>query len=201
MGVLSECFAALKEQTQTWFDTLLPILLSCVQDRNDEVRNNTIFGLGELVMNAGEIAFKYFPQILSTLSHCVANEQHAGVIDNVCGALSRIILSNPSLVPLQEVLPVFIRYLPLREDFDENLAVFKCLTLVYQQGNDTLIPLMDKIAAISLQALAKKQYSSSEAETIIRELVQQIRQNFPNQFNAAANTDPEITAFVQQNFN
>lgn len=145
--------------------------------------------------------FRYFPQILSTLSHCVANEQHAGVLDNICGALARVILLNPSLVPLHEVLPVFIQYLPLREDFDENMAVFKCFTMVYQLGNDAILPLVDRIAVIGLQALIKKQYSSEEAEQIIRELMQQIKQNFPDKFYSAINADPDLMQFVQQNFN
>lgn len=103
IGVLSECFDALKDQSTQWFDTLLPIFLSCVNDRNDEVRNNTIFGLGEMVLYSGEIAFKYFPQILSALSHGVTQESHAGTLDNICGALARLIIANSELVPLKEV--------------------------------------------------------------------------------------------------
>lgn len=126
-------------------------------------------------------------------------EQHAGTLDNICGALARIIIANPSLVPLQEVLPVFVQYLPLREDFDENLAVFKCLNLIYQQGNDVLIPLIERITVIGLQILIKKEYANDETEQIISNLIRQIRKNFPDQFNAATKNDPEIIAFVQKN--
>ncbi|XP_063703113.1 importin-4-like [Culicoides brevitarsis] len=201
IGVLSECFEALKDQSSQWFDTLLPIFLSCVNDRNDEVRNNTIFGLGEMVLYAGEIAHKYFPQILAALSQGVSNESHAGTLDNICGALARLILANSSLVPLNDVLPSFIQYLPLREDFDENQAIFKAFALVYQQGNDALLPLMDKISVIGLTALAKKQYSEDETRDIITSFLRQVAQDFPAKFQEAANSDPELLAFVQQNFN
>lgn len=108
IGVLSECFAPLKEHSTQWFDTLLPIFLSCVNDRNDEVRNNTIFGLGEMVLYSGEISHKYFPQILAALSQGVTQESHAGTLDNICGALARLIMANSQLVPLKEVnLDVF----------------------------------------------------------------------------------------------
>lgn len=103
IGVLSECFAPLKEHSTQWFDTLLPIFLSCVNDRNDEVRNNTIFGLGEMVLYSGEISHKYFPQILAALSQGVTQESHAGTLDNICGALARLIMANSQLVPLKEV--------------------------------------------------------------------------------------------------
>jgi importin-4 len=58
IGVLSECFGALKECTATWFETLLPIYIAGVHDRNDEVRNNAVFGLGEMVLNGDECAYK-----------------------------------------------------------------------------------------------------------------------------------------------
>uniref|UniRef100_A0A336K9P8 CSON005828 protein n=1 Tax=Culicoides sonorensis TaxID=179676 RepID=A0A336K9P8_CULSO len=201
IGVLSECFAGLKDQSSQWFDTLLPIFLSCVNDRNDEVRNNTIFGLGEMVLYSGEISHKYFPQILSALSHGVSHESHAGTLDNICGALARLIIANSTLVPLKEVLPSFIQYLPLREDFDENLAIFKAFTLVYQQGNDVLVPLLDRITAIGLGSLAKKQFSNDETKEIISAFVRQVSQDFPDKFQAAANSDPEILVFTTQNFN
>lgn len=66
---------------------------------------------------------------------------------------------NFCIVYLQ-VLPVFVQYLPLREDFDENFHVFKCLDLIYRQGSEFIIPLLEKITAVSLQVLYKKQHKN-----------------------------------------
>lgn len=124
-------------------------------------------------------------------------------------------------VPSRQVLPSFIQYLPLREDFDENQAIFKSFAVVYQQGNDVLLPLIDRITAIGLAVLAKKQYSEdgkrlsfqncvilinnllapTETRDIVTSFVRQVSQDFPDKFQAAANSDPEILAFTQQNFN
>jgi len=57
-GVLSECFSGLKDATATYFDTLLPLFIVAVDDSCDEVRNNAVYGLGELVLNADAYSFK-----------------------------------------------------------------------------------------------------------------------------------------------
>lgn len=100
--------------------------------------------------------------------------------------------------------------------------MFKCFTIVYQQGNDVLLPLIERITAIGLAALAKKQYSEdgkfnlrellkpsltnfspvlTETRDIITAFVRQVSQDFPDKFQAAANSDPEVLAFTTQNFN
>lgn len=47
--------------------------------------------------------YRHYPQILACLSNVVAKEQHAGTLDNICGALARLISTNSSLVPMKEV--------------------------------------------------------------------------------------------------
>lgn len=160
IGVISECFAGLKESAVTWMPTLLPILLDGVHDKSDMVRNNAVYGLGELMLHVDAEGYKYFPQALQALSVAVAKEKDSNTLDNICGALARLIIANSNLVPLKDVLPVFIQYLPLRQDFDENQSVFKCLHLVYQQGNPVIAELMEKIILIALSVLMKKQHSS-----------------------------------------
>lgn len=158
IGVISECFAGLKERSATWMPALLPILLEGVNDKSDMVRNNSVYGLGELMLHADAEGFKFYPQALQALSQAVAKEKDSNTLDNICGALARLIIANSNLVPLKDVLPVFIQYLPLRQDFDENMSVFKCLHVVYQQGNPVIAELMEKIILIALSVLMKKQH-------------------------------------------
>lgn len=104
IGVLSECFGGLQQFTGKWLDDLLNVLLSCLNDRNDEVRNNSVYGLGEIILNSKELSHKYYPQILSALSAIVTKEQHPGTLDNICGALARVVEVGYTLVPLKEVM-------------------------------------------------------------------------------------------------
>lgn len=197
IGVLSECFRGLKEFTANWFETLLPIFSSCVQDRNNEVRNNAVYGIGEMVLHGNECSFKHYPQILAALSAVVSKEQHPGTLDNICGALARLIITNSNLVPLKEVLPVFVQYLPLREDFEENLAVFRCLDVIYRQGNDNLIPLLGRVLVVALQVLYKKQHNNDECRDLVFNFVKQISKDFPDKFTEVVHSDAEIASFVQ----
>lgn len=157
-GTLSECFGALKECTANWFDRLLPLYLAGVLDEYEEARQNAVFGLGEMVLYSGEKAYPHFPGTLQALSQIVSVEQEEGVLDNICGALARMILSNNALVPLEHVLPVFVQKLPLRKDFHENNAVFKALLVLLAQNIEAFLPHLSRVISISLHVLGKNEF-------------------------------------------
>jgi importin-4 len=138
-----------------------------------------------------------YPQILNALSTLVANESHGGILDNICGTLGRLIYSNSSLVPLANVLPVFIKHLPLRQDYAENDFVFKSLYLVYRQGNEVLPQFLERIILTALTVLSKEQYTKDEVRDNIFEFVKQVRNDFPEKFNNVVNSDADISRFVQ----
>uniref|UniRef100_A0A8D0DA90 Importin 4 n=1 Tax=Sander lucioperca TaxID=283035 RepID=A0A8D0DA90_SANLU len=92
---------------------LLPVLVAGVRDSDPEVRNNSVFGLGCLAQ-----------QTLHTASDL-------RVIDNLCAALCRMIMSNVDAVPLEQVVPALVARLPLKEDLEENKTVFNCLAMLY----------------------------------------------------------------------
>lgn len=59
VGVISECFAPLKEFSTQYFDVLLPLFIDLLNDKSDEeVRNNAVYALGEMVMHCGQTSFK-----------------------------------------------------------------------------------------------------------------------------------------------
>lgn len=47
--------------------------------------------------------FRYYPTILNTFSEVVTKEQRSKVLDNVYGALARMIITNIEGVPLDHV--------------------------------------------------------------------------------------------------
>lgn len=58
-GTIAVCFQGLKHTTAAFVPQLLPILLQTAQDSSGEVRNNSFFGIGELVLHAKEAAYPY----------------------------------------------------------------------------------------------------------------------------------------------
>lgn len=138
-----------------------------------------------------------YPQILEALSSLVSKESHGGILDNIVGTLGRLMFANSSLVPLKDVLPVFISYLPLRQDFVENEYVFKSFDLIYRQGNEVLLEYLERILLISLTVLSKKQYGTDEIRDQIFAFVKQVRIDFPSKFNNVVNANAEISTFLQ----
>lgn len=139
-----------------------------------------MYGLGELVLHAGEASYNKFPIILQALSAAVSQEQHPGTLDNICGALARLIMTNFKLIPLEQVLPVFIQKLPLREDFDENLSIFKCFTTLWMQQSESLLMILDGVIMVGLHVLHKNEYPKDDSGKNVgfKRIISRIQNNF-----------------------
>jgi len=74
-------------------------------------------------------------------------------IDNVCGAIARIMLSDWTVLPLKELLPVFLSNLPLKHDFDENQAVYSAIIFLLQQKNEIIAQFMPQVIDVLSKAL------------------------------------------------
>ncbi|KAF1372872.1 hypothetical protein PFLUV_G00254400 [Perca fluviatilis] len=83
---------------------LLPVLVAGVRDSDPEVRNNSVFGLGCLAQATGPICVSDYPMMLSVFSNMLTKESDLRVIDNLCAALCRMIMSNVDAVPLEQVV-------------------------------------------------------------------------------------------------
>ena len=63
---------------------ILQTFLSLMKDDGDEdVRNNAVFGLGELAMHGGPATQAHYPEMLQALSSLVQREESPKVIDQV----------------------------------------------------------------------------------------------------------------------
>ncbi|KAJ8965378.1 hypothetical protein NQ317_015677 [Molorchus minor] len=125
-GTLAECMKSLNGYVEKFLPALMTLWMTGAKDASEEVRNNAIFGLGEMLLHGKDRVFSKYPEILQALSTAVAKETHAGTLDNICGALAKMIIVNSSGIPLEQVFPAFLQKLPLRDDFQENEAVINC---------------------------------------------------------------------------
>lgn len=131
------------------------------------------------------------------LSQAVSKETEPAALDNICGAIARLIITNAEMVPLDQVLPVFLQKLPLREDYDENASIFKCFKLLYIQARDTIVQSLEQILAVALHVLYKKEFADQDTCENALALIKEIRESYPDKFSAVANSNPEILNFVQ----
>lgn len=56
-------------------------------------------------------------------------------------------------VPLDQVFPIFVKQLPLKEDFEENKAVFRSILTLYQAGHPILRSYMNILLRVAVSVL------------------------------------------------
>ncbi|XP_050419977.1 importin-4-like [Adelges cooleyi] len=180
LATIGESVKGLGENAGEISELMLPLVLPLIETNDDSVRNNAVFALGEIAFYGKGAIYKYYPTILSTFSQVVATEQRSKVLDNVYGALARMIITNIEGVPLDHVVPVMINYLPLHEDFVENLTVFRCLVYLYEIGNQYMVSLSETVVKASLVTLSdKRKYCDEEVKGEIIKLLQMYKRDFP----------------------
>lgn len=183
-GIMAESIISLSGAVVQFVPQLLPALISGAQDKDDEVRSNSVFGLGVLAEHGGASMHKHYPKLLSVLSAIISCEKNGRALDNVCGAVSRMVLSHPGGVPLEQVFPVLLRSLPLREDFEENSTVFKCIAFLYEKNPSQVVKHIDDIARICSHVLGTKEIQPDTEEVLIM-VLRNMAQHFPQELQNA----------------
>uniref|UniRef100_A0A4W5NHS7 Importin 4 n=1 Tax=Hucho hucho TaxID=62062 RepID=A0A4W5NHS7_9TELE len=181
---------------------LLPVLVAGVRDSDSEVRNNSVFGLGALAQAAGPLVAQDYPMMLSLFSNLLSKEQDRRVIDNLCAALCRMIMSHMAGVPLEQVFPALLACLPLKEDMEENKTVYSCLAMLYSQNPAMVVSQIKPIVSASSHVLGTKDLDPETQNTLVM-LLRDVAQRHSQEFEGAVRSLPaeqkmKLTAAVSQ---
>ncbi|XP_069490065.1 importin-4 [Ambystoma mexicanum] len=190
IGTLAETVQQLGPSCAQFLPRLFPVMLSGAKEEDEEVRSNAIFGLGILLEQGKEAAFDQYPKVLGLLSSAISREQNARTMDNICGAVARMIITNAVGVPVDQVLPVMLRAMPLKDDFAENVTAFKCITFLYSQSPDKVIKNLSDIMRIAGHVLGTTELKPETQETLIL-LLKDVAQRFPQELQNAMISLPQ----------
>ncbi|KAK7118201.1 hypothetical protein R3I94_021890 [Phoxinus phoxinus] len=160
---------------------LLPLLVAGVRDSDAEVRNNSVYALGALAQAAGPIVASDYPMMLSLFSNLLSKESDLRVIDNLCAALCRMIMSHVEGVPLEQVFPALVARLPLKEDMEENKTIYSCLTFLYSHNPVLVVSQLRPIISAAAHLLGMKDVDNETQNSLLmllRGLAQQHTQEF-----------------------
>jgi len=132
MGCFGEICQESGASIAPYWQTLYPALMSCLVDSDDNVKRNSVFFAGVCCEGLGETIVPHYPELLQVISPIFAidvskSDASAAAVDNAAAAVSRMIMTCPTAVPINQVLPVLLRSLPLKNDMTENETVYKCL--------------------------------------------------------------------------
>ncbi|KAG5025872.1 hypothetical protein JHK86_021786 [Glycine max] len=130
----------------SYVDRVMPLVLKELASSEATNRRNAAFCVGELCKNGHEPALKYYDNILRGLYPLFGeSEPDDAVRDNAAGAVARMIMVHPESIPLNQVLPVFLRVLPLKEDREESMAVYSCVSTLVFSSNPQILSLVPEL--------------------------------------------------------
>ena len=154
VGTIAECIGNMGASVTPGTASLMKILLKRLGDEDPEVKSNAAYGTGLLCekSNDEKEVLSNYNVILGKLAPLLHEQQEARLLDNSAGCVARMIQRHPSRVPLEDVLPALVQLLPLREDYEENTAVFSMIVALYQANNPVvqgltaqLMPTFEKV--------------------------------------------------------
>jgi hypothetical protein len=141
IGWLSEVAQELEGSIfEHWQSVFLPATLAGLGDPSEEVKRNAAFCAGICCEVLKERIAGDYQQILQGLEPLFgldvsSGDSIAACVDNAAACVARMIMTQPSSVPMPQVLPAFLRLLPLKTDMTENETIYNCLLGLIQVGH------------------------------------------------------------------
>ncbi|KAK0189123.1 armadillo-type protein [Armillaria mellea] len=144
IGCLAEIIAGMKESVTPSSEPLLELFYRALSDEEPEVLSNAAFGIGLLVEHSQMDLSPQYLHVLAALQplFVVVPESPATRLnakDNAAGAVARLIVRNTAALPLDQVLPVWLNALPLKNDFLENRPVFRAIFHLFRTNSNNLL--------------------------------------------------------------
>ncbi|KAI1001068.1 putative importin subunit beta-4 [Podosphaera aphanis] len=170
VGVIAECTSNMGETVTPYTNTLLTLLLHRLTDEDAETKSNAAYALGLLIYHsaASNEYLGSYMTILTKLEPLLQTPNYR-TIDNAVGCICRMILAHIDHVPVDTILPALVDLLPLKEDYEENVPIYDCITGLYQQSHPVMLSLTPKIIPVFSSVLGepKDQLESSSRHKII----------------------------------
>lgn len=135
-----------------YVDAVMHLVLKELGSPEATNRRNAAFCVGELCKNGGNSVLKYLADVLSGLYPLFGeSEPDNAVKDNAAGAVARMIMSHPESIPLNQVLPVFLQVLPLKEDYEESVSVYGCICDLVLSSNSQILSFVPQLVNVFAQ--------------------------------------------------
>lgn len=182
----------MKEAISPHTQSLLGLLYDALNDSEYTVLNDAAFALGLLVEYSQVDLSQQYLQFLGALRPLFIVAPDAPALklsakDNATGAVGRLIVRNTAAIPLDQVLPIFIDALPLKNDYLENRPVFRALFHLFRTNGAALYPFMDRLLPVFTHVLdsSGEEQITESIRTELIHLIALINQEVPEKVQAA----------------
>jgi hypothetical protein len=201
IGTLADTIHASGSAAAAFVGHLYPVFMTVTQEENSEVRSNAIFGVGVLAENGGEAMHSQYAQMLKELFDILNKESDRRVVDNICAAVCRMIWTHIDGVPMEQVFPIVVQCLPLKEDLEENATVYPCIGQLYKNQHPVVMKMLPQVLAIFAQVLGTDQIKEG-VQNLLVEMVRSIHEQDPSLIEQVSTSLPpdastKLTACIQ----
>ncbi|KAL8171431.1 hypothetical protein V2J09_023235 [Rumex salicifolius] len=167
VACLAEVAQYMGAPISSYVDMVMPLVVKELMSSDATNRRNAAFCAGEFCKNGGDAALKYYGDVLKGLYPLFGgSEPDDAVRDNAAGAVARMIMVHPEAIPLHQVLPVFVRVLPLKEDHAESMAVYTCIGNLILSSNPQILSLVPDLVRVFAEVLLSP-VETSEVKSLI----------------------------------
>lgn len=168
IGTFAEIISGMKGAITPSTEPLYKLFLEALHDPDAEVHSNAAFAMGLLVENTEiDLSGQYLVILSALRPHFdITSEAPSAKLnarDNAAGAVARLILRNTAAVPLEQVLPILLGALPLKNDYLENRPVFRAIFHLFRGYGGVVLPFVDQLLPVFLYVLEPS--SSGSAST------------------------------------
>lgn len=181
IGTISEVLLAMGHAIVPFVQHLFPVFMTSLKDEDDEVKSNAIYGLGLLAFYGGDLITPHYQTILEALFVILSQNQPPRVVDNICGAVSRMVMANRNSLPLEKVFPGLLQCLPLKEDFEENHPVYSCIMELFSDQHPLIRQYLAQLLAVFSQVLPSGSLQDGIRSGLVS-IIQKIHQQSPQRF-------------------
>jgi hypothetical protein len=161
VGCLSEIAQELEGGIREyWQSVFLPAIVNGLGDQDENVKRNSAFCAGICCEHLKDVVANDLPNILQQIGpifslDASSNDATAACVDNAAAAVSRMIMACPNAVPLDQVLPVYLRALPLKTDMTENETVYTCLLGLLNMNHPAIMANSAEVKRIFAEACSQ----------------------------------------------
>ncbi|KAL7722714.1 HEAT repeat domain containing protein [Entamoeba marina] len=135
VGIIAEFFNCAKVCPPQILEPSLTLFLNCMQNRNEHIARNAIFGFGVLAsisysLNT-QLVFNACQQALQIISEKLQTSKLRGSLDNIVSCVCRIISIQGCPFAPAPILGQLIKFLPIVNDHEEELIVYNTFAHFY----------------------------------------------------------------------
>ena len=147
-------------------------------DEDDNVKRNSVFCAGVCCEHLRERAAADYPTILHgiwpifSLDASTGDDSVAACMDNAAAAVARMIMACQTHVPLAQVLPSFLRALPLKTDMTENETVYTCILGLLQMSQPDIVAHTHEVQRIFREACGASSQLDDETKAKLSSALQ-----------------------------